>query len=91
MRTEHLIYSCVNVSIELVLSLCLKSFSYRFLRSVFYSDTTLFLENAIFERIERSHFNVTKDFRSTLNESEFFNFMRTYFRSLATIESINNC
>ncbi len=38
MRTEHLIYSCVNVSIELVLSLCLKSFSYRSLRSVFYPD-----------------------------------------------------
>jgi hypothetical protein len=67
----------------------LSSIQIRVLVSCQNSDTIFFSENAIFERIEKVILNVIKDFRSTLNESEFFNCMRSYFRPLASIESIS--
>ncbi len=46
------------------------------------------LWNAIFERIEKFSFRL-EVLSSNVNESEFFNCIRSYFRFLVSIESIN--
>ncbi len=49
------------------------------------------LSNAIFERIVWSISFWLKILDRILNESKFFNCIRTYFRSLESIEIINKC
>jgi hypothetical protein len=70
-------------------SLIRSSFEFLVILNCQDSDIIFFFQNAIFERIVEIVLDLIKIFRSTLHEFEFSNCMRSYFRFLVSIESIN--